>query len=200
MNIVTAITGASGALYAQRFIQGLVAAGVQTHLIISPAGRRLLHDELGLESPDLKSLAGTDDHRITLYNYRDIGAKIASGSFLHDGMVVIPCSSNTLGQIAHGIGDNLIARAAAVTLKERRRLILGHREMPLSPIDINNYKTLSDAGVILAPCNPGLYLNPTSVSDLADFVAGKLLDLLGIAHGLHTRWNPAETSRAPGKI
>jgi 4-hydroxy-3-polyprenylbenzoate decarboxylase len=190
MDIVTAITGASGALYAQRFIQGLVAAGAHTHLIISPPGRRLLHDELGLESPNLESLAGTHNHHITLHNYNDIGAKIASGSFLHDGMVVVPCSSNTLGQIAHGIGDNLIARAAAVTLKERRKLILAHREMPLSPIDVNNYKILSDAGVILAPCNPGLYLNPTSISDIADFVAGKLLDLIGVAHSLQTRWDP----------
>src|SRR5438309_950822 len=163
MTIVTAITGASGAAYAQRFIQGLVAAGVQTHLVISPLGRRLIYDELGMETPDLPTLAGRKDHTITLYNYNDVGAKIASGSFLHDGMVIVPCSSNTLAEVAHGIGNNLITRAAAVTLKERRKLILAHREMPLSPIDINNYKILSDAGVILAPCNPGLYLNPTTV-------------------------------------
>src|SRR5213082_83053 len=124
MEIVTAITGASGALYAQRFVQGLVAAGANVHLVVSPLGRRLLHDELGMESVDLRAMAGkdSDDHRITLYNYNDVGAKIASGSFLHDGMVIVPCSSNTLGAIAHGIGDNLIARAAAVALKERRRL------------------------------------------------------------------------------
>src|ERR1043166_7281785 len=190
MNIVTAITGASGALYAQRFIQGLVAGGVQTHLVVSPLGRRLLHDELGIETIDLEFLAGRKDHHITLYNYNDIGAKIASGSFLHDGMVIVPCSSNTLGQIAHGIGSNLITRAAAVTLKERRKLILAHREMPLSPIDINNYKILSDAGVIIAPCNPGLYLNPTTVNDIVDFVAGKLLDLVGVSHKFDTRWDP----------
>src|SRR6187549_910382 len=130
MDIVTAITGASGALYAQRFIQGLVAAGVNTHLVVSPLGRRLLNDELGMETVDLEALAGTSDHTVTLYNYNDVGSKLASGSFLHDGMVVVPCSSNTLAQIAHGIGDNLICRAGAVTLKERRRLILCHREMP----------------------------------------------------------------------
>jgi len=189
-HIVTAITGASGALYAQRFIQGLVAAGVNVHLVISPPGRRLLHDELGLEGPDLEALAGTADHRIILYNYNDIGAKIASGSFLHDGMVIVPCSSNTLAEVAHGVGGNLIARAAAVTLKERRKLILAHREMPLSPIDVNNYKILSDAGVILAPCNPGLYLNPMTVNDIVDFVAGKLLDLVGVHHNFDTRWDP----------
>src|SRR5205085_3395938 len=147
MDIVTAITGASGALYAQRFIQGLVAAGVKTHLVISPLGRRLLYDELGMETVDLTALARSSEHNITLYNYNDVGSKLASGSFLHDGMVIVPCSSNTLAQIAHGIGDNLICRAAAVTLKERRRLVLCHREMPLSPIDVNNYKTLSEAGV-----------------------------------------------------
>ncbi|HEY1683766.1 MAG TPA: UbiX family flavin prenyltransferase [Tepidisphaeraceae bacterium] len=190
MRIVTAITGASGALYAQRFIQGLVAADVEVHLIISPAGRRLLHDELGLESPNLESLAGTAEHRITLHNFNDIGATIASGSFLHDGMVIVPCSSNTLGLVAHGIGSSLISRAAAVTLKERRKLILAHREMPLSAIDVNNYKIISDAGAIIAPCNPGLYLNPTSVTDIADFVAAKLLDLVGVEHSLSKRWDP----------
>jgi flavin prenyltransferase len=190
MNIVTAITGASGAMYAQRFIQGLVAGGVQVHLIISPLGRRLLHDEMGLETVDLCVLAGSDQHTITLYNYNDVGCKLASGSFLHDGMVIVPCSSNTLAEVAHGIGDNLIARAAAVTLKERRRLIVAHREMPLSAIDVNNYKILTDAGVIVAPCNPGFYLNPSTVGDVIDFVAGKLLDLIGVPHALETRWEP----------
>ena len=190
MDIVTAITGASGALYAQRFIQGLVAAGVKTHLVVSPLGRRLLHDELGMESVDLAALAGTPDHGVTLYNYNDVGAKLASGSFLHDGMVVVPCSSNTLAEVAHGLGDNLISRAAAVTLKERRKLVLVHREMPLSPIDVNNYKALSDAGVVLCPANPGFYLNPTTVGEVVDFVAGKLLDLVGVKHAFDTRWDP----------
>jgi len=190
MDIVTAITGASGAMYAQRFIQGLVAAGVNVHLVVSPLGRRLLRDELGMETIDVEALAGANPHTVTLYNYNDVGSKLASGSFLHDGMVVVPCSSNTLAEIAHGIGDNLICRAAAVTLKERRRLVLCHREMPLSPIDVNNYKALSDAGVILASANPGFYLNPGSVGEIVDFVAGKLLDLVGVKHGLETRWDP----------
>lgn len=193
MDIVTAITGASGALYAQRFIQGLVAAGVNVHLVVSPLGRRLLHDELGMETVDLPALAGSGEHTVTLYNYNDVGSKLASGSFLHQGMVIVPCSSNTMAEVAHGIGDNLIARAAAVTLKERRRLILAHREMPLSPIDVNNYKILSDAGAIIAAANPGYYLNPTCVGDLVDFVAGKLLDLLGVVHSLETRWEPGKT-------
>src|SRR5580700_5122769 len=190
MDIVTAITGASGAPYAQRFIQGLVAADVNVHLVVSPLGRRLLHDELGMETIDLATLAGSASHTITLYNYNDVGSKLASGSFIHQGMVIVPCSSNTLAAVAHGLGDNLIARAAAVTLKERRRLILAHREMPLSPIDVNNYKILSDAGVIVAPANPGFYLNPTTVGDVVDFVAGKLLDLVGVPHAMDTRWDP----------
>ncbi len=190
MDIVTAITGASGAMYAQRFIQGLVAARVNVHLVVSPLGKRLLHDELGMEGIDVAALAGATNHTVTLYNYNDVGSKLASGSFLHDGMVIVPCSSNTLGEVAHGLGGNLISRAAAVTLKERRKLILAHREMPLSAIDVNNYKILTDAGVIIAPCNPGLYLNPTTVGEIVDFVAGKLLDLVGVPHKLETRWEP----------
>ncbi len=198
MDIVVAITGASGALYARQFIRGLVRADVNVHLVISPLGRRLLHDELGMETVDLAALAGSEQHSITLHNYNDVGAKLASGSFIHDGMVIVPCSSNSLAEVAHGLGGNLISRAAAVTLKERRRLVIAHREMPLSAIDINNYKTLSDAGAILCPTNPGFYLNPTTVNEVIDFVAGKLLDLVGVRHALDTRWDP-KTVRPPMK-
>jgi 4-hydroxy-3-polyprenylbenzoate decarboxylase len=105
-------------------------------------------------------------------------------------MVIVPCSSNTLAECAHGLADNLISRAAAVTLKERRKLILVHREMPLSPIDIGNYKLLTDAGAIVAPANPGFYLNPTTVGEVVDFVAGKLLDLVGVQHQMVPRYDP----------
>jgi 4-hydroxy-3-polyprenylbenzoate decarboxylase len=199
MEIVTAISGASGALYAQRFIQGLVAAKVNVHLVISPLGRRLLHDELGMEKPDPDALAGGAGHPITLYNYNDVGAKLASGSFMHDGMVIVPCSSNTLCAVAHGLGDNLINRAAAVTIKERRRLVLAHREMPLSPMDVTAYKALTDAGAIVAPCNPGWYLNPTTIGEIVDFVAGKLLDLVGVPHTFDTRWDPKQL-RPPARL
>src|SRR5215218_8653587 len=199
MGVVTAISGASGALYAQRFVQGLVAAGVNVHVVVSPWGRRLLRDELGMETPDLEALAGTKNHTVTLHNYNDVGSKLASGSFLHDGMVIVPCSSNTLAEVAHGLGDNLISRAAAVTLKERRKLVIAHREMPLSPIDVTNYKHLSDAGVILAPTNPGFYLNPTTVGEVVDFVAGKLLDLVGVKHVMDTRWDP-KSQRPPMQV
>lgn len=198
MDIVTAITGASGALYAQRFIQGLVAAGVNVHLVVSPLGRRLLHDELGMETLDVAALAGAENHCVTVYSYNDVGCKLASGSFLHDGMVIVPCSSNTLAEVACGLGGNLISRAAAVTLKERRRLVLCHREMPLSPMDVNNYKALTDAGAIVCPANPGFYLNPTTVGEVVDFVAGKLLDLIGVRHGFDTRWDPQRGRSAAG--
>ncbi|HQY87457.1 MAG TPA: UbiX family flavin prenyltransferase [Tepidisphaeraceae bacterium] len=199
MDIVTAITGASGALYAQRFIHGLVNAGVHVHLVVSPLGRRLLHDELGMEKIDLEILSGRSNPSITLYNYNDVGAKIASGSFLHDGMVIVPCSSNTLCSVAHGMGDNLISRAAAVTLKERRKLIIAHREMPLSPMDVNAYQLLTSAGAIVCPCNPGFYLNPTSIGEVVDFVSGRLLDLVGVRHTFDTRYDP-KAIRPPMKI
>lgn len=197
-DIVVGITGASGAMYAQRFVQGLVRAGANTHLVVSPFGRRLLHDELGIDQLDLESFAGVREHHITLYNYNDVGAKLASGSFLHDGMVIVPCSSNTLCEVAHGMGDNLINRAAAVTLKERRRLVLAHREMPPSPMDITAYKLLTDAGAIVCPANPGFYLNPTTLGEIVDFVAGKLLDLVGVPHQMNTRWDP-KNPRPPVK-
>lgn len=193
MRIVTAITGASGALYAQRFLQGLAAAGVETHLVVSPLGRRLLHDELGLRGLDdaaVAELVGRRDHGVVLHSYNDVGDVLASGSFQHDGMVVVPCSSNTLAEVAAGLGGNLVSRAAAVTLKERRRLVLVHREMPLSAIDVNNYKALSDAGVILASANPGFYLNPQTVTEVVDFVAAKLLDLIGVKHVIGGRYDP----------
>lgn len=193
MRIVTAITGASGALYAQRFLQGLAAANVETHLIISPHGRRLLSEELGLKGigdDAVAELVGREDHGVTLHSYNDVGDVLASGGFLHDGMAIVPCSSHTLAEVASGLGGNLISRAAAVTLKERRRLVLVHREMPLSPIDVNNYKVLSDAGVILASANPGFYLNPQTVTEVVDFVAAKLLDLMGVRHEIGGRWDP----------
>ncbi|MFG0328624.1 MAG: UbiX family flavin prenyltransferase [Phycisphaerales bacterium] len=186
--IVVGVTGASGAVYAQKVIRGLVAAEIETHLVVTPYGQRLLHDELGMNSIDLPELAGTSDHRITLYNNNDVGAAIASGSFLHQGMLVVPASSNALGMMAGGLGPNLLYRAAAVTLKERRPLIVCHRESPLSAIDIDNMRRLTEAGAIIAPANPGWYFLPKTVDDLSDFVAAKLLDLVGVQHSIGRRW------------
>lgn len=190
-DVVMAVTGASGALYARRLLQCLADCGMQVHLVVSPLGRRLLADELDIRELTVEALLGREDSRVTLYSYRDVGAKIASGSFLTRGMVVCPCSSNTLGEIASGIGSNLISRAAAVTLKESRRLIVVHREMPLSAIELENMQRLQRAGGIICPAAPGFYLLPRTIDDLVDFVVGKVLDLLGVAHGLNTRWQPA---------
>ncbi|MCG3178774.1 MAG: Flavin prenyltransferase UbiX [Phycisphaerae bacterium] len=186
-----AITGASGAPYATRLLQLLLGAGVEVHLVISAPGRRLLAEEAGVAEASPAALApGCDASRLIIHPCQDIGAAIASGSFLTDGMVICPCSSNTLAAVAGGLGDNLITRAAQVTLKERRRLVLVPRETPLSPIEIENMHRLSQAGAILCPACPGFYLKPTRVSDLVDFVVGKVLDLLGVAHGLGTRYQP----------
>lgn len=186
--IVVGISGASGAIYAQGVIRALIEAGVQVHLVVSTYGRRLLRDELGMEQVNLEALAGRADHGIVLYNNNDVGAAIASGSFRHDGMIVVPASGNALASIANGVGDNLLYRAAAVTLKERRKLIVCHREMPLTHIDIENMHRLSLAGGIIAPANPGWYFLPQSPQDIADFVVARLLDLLGVEHTVGQRW------------
>jgi 4-hydroxy-3-polyprenylbenzoate decarboxylase len=125
-----------------------------------------------------------------VYPYRDIGARIASGSFITQGMVICPCSSNTLAAVAAGLGDNLVTRAAMVTLKEARRLILVPRETPLSQIEIANMLRVSQAGAIVCPASPGFYLRPQSIDEIVNFVVGRVLDLLGLEHDLHTRWLP----------
>ena len=196
--IVVGISGASGAGYARRVIQLLVESGVELHLVVSPLGQRLLHDELGMEGIDLTALAGRQEHGISLHHYRDVGAPIASGSFAHDGMVIVPCSNNTLAAVAHGLSENLLHRAANVALKERRKLILAHRETPLSLVEIRNMEQATLAGAIIAPTNPGFYMLPGRIEDLIDFMAGKLLDLLGIEHSLNTRWTQSPANfRSP---
>lgn len=193
--IIIGITGASGAKYATRVIELLAAADVETHLAVSALGRRLLFDELGLKRLDPDALTGGRGHLLTVHNDNDVGSTIASGSFLHRGMIVVPCSANTLGKIAAGITDNLVQRAAAVTLKERRRLILAYRESPMSHIDLLNMRRLSEAGAIIAPLAPGFYLLPKTIDDLVDFMAGKLLDLVGVPHDLNTRWAESDAAK-----
>ncbi|MAE67523.1 MAG: aromatic acid decarboxylase [Phycisphaeraceae bacterium] len=192
--IVVGISGASGAVYARRTVELLVAAGVEVHLVVSPVGQRLVHDELGMEGVDLETFAGSPDGaaRITLHNFRDVGSSIASGSFRHDGMIVVPCSSNSLSSVAHGAQQNLLHRAAAVTLKERRRLVLLHREMPLSAVDIRNMQLATEAGAIICPASPGFYMLPRTIDDLVDFVVARLLDLVGVDHDLAVRWGESK--------
>jgi 4-hydroxy-3-polyprenylbenzoate decarboxylase len=191
------VSGASGAAYAIRLLEQLLLAGAEVHLVVTEYGKRLLFDEAGVKSigleellPGLAAAPASDGHRqrLIIHPNKDVGALIASGSFLHDGMVVVPCSSTSLGAMATGSGSNLLTRAAMVTLKERRPLIVCHREMPLSLIDIRNMETLALAGAILCSPNPGFYLNPTSVGEIVDFTVGKVLDLLKVEHRLKIRW------------
>jgi len=209
---VLGITGASGAAYALRVLELLLEADCEVHLVVTEYGRQLLADEAGVTRIELEHLlphcfgseappvglvrrssalpADLWRSRLVIHPNKNVGAVIASGSFLHDGMVIVPCSSTSMGAIASGSGSNLLARAAAVTLKEQRRLILCHRETPLNLIDIENMRTLTLAGAIVCPTNPGLYLLPRSVAEIVDFIAGKVLDLLEVEHGLATRWKP----------
>lgn len=194
---VLGISGASGAAYALRLLEQLLLSGAEVHLVVTDYGRRLLFDEERITHLEFASLCPTISdlkvaQRLVIHPNKDVGAVIASGSFLHDGMAVLPCSSTTLGAIASGAGSNLLTRAAMVTLKERRPLVVCHREMPLSHIDIENMHRLSLAGAIVCPTNPGFYLNPTSVGEIVDFVVGKVLDLLKVEHGLKTRWEDAK--------
>jgi flavin prenyltransferase len=186
--IVVGISGASGGAYALRLLDVLEAAGVTVELVVSPLGQRLLAEECGVTSVSVEHLLGRSSERLTIHNYRDVGSVLASGSYRTDGMVICPCSSNTLGAIAAGLGENLLWRAAQVTLKEARRLVLVHREMPLSGIDLRNMLRLQRAGAIICPAAPGFYLKPQTVSDLVDFVVGRVLDLLGVDHPLQIRW------------
>ncbi len=194
---VLGISGASGAAYALRLLEQLLGLGHEVHLVSSEFGRRLLWDESRVRNLTLDelapSLAGGNfaaemNHRLFVHPHKDVGAVIASGGFPHDGMAVVPCSSATLGAMATGAGSNLLTRAAMVTLKERRTLVVCHREMPLSLVDIENYRTLTLAGAIICPPNPGFYLGPRTVADVVDFTVGKVLDLLRVEHALATRY------------
>lgn len=195
--IVVGISGASGAAYALRLLHLLLEQGHEVHLVVSEYGQRLLFDEADIRRIEFSQLCphlaatlegARAEPRLVIHPNKDVGAVIASGSFLHDGMVVLPCSSTSLGAMATGSGSNLLTRAAMVAMKERRPLIVCHRETPLNLIDIENMRTLTLAGAIVCPTNPGFYLNPRSIDEIVDFMVGKVLDLLKIDHDLRTRW------------
>jgi 4-hydroxy-3-polyprenylbenzoate decarboxylase len=182
--IVVAISGASGAVYGLRLLQALrEMEGVESHLVVSDAGWRNLQLETDAAREDVQALA----HRV--HDVRDVGAAIASGSFRCHGMVVAPCSMRTLAAIAHGLGDNLITRAADVALKERRRLVLMVRESPLNLAHLQNMSAVTAMGGIVCPPMPAFYLRPQSVADIVDASVARVLDLLDLPHALAARWN-----------
>ncbi|MCE9619826.1 MAG: UbiX family flavin prenyltransferase [Planctomycetes bacterium] len=187
--IIVGISGASGAAYAQRLLEHLARAECEIHLVCSALGRRLLAEEVGIKKLDPDQLTGGRGGLLTVHNENDLGGPLASGSFRHDGMIVVPCSGNSLSKIAYGMTDNQLQRAAMVTLKERRRLVLAHRETPLSLVEIDAMRAATMAGAIVLPLSPGFYLNPKSIDDLLDFMSARMMDLLGVSHDLAVRWD-----------
>ncbi|MCZ2088198.1 MAG: UbiX family flavin prenyltransferase [Burkholderiales bacterium] len=181
--VIVGITGASGAIYGVRLLQVLrELASVTTHLVVSDAGWRSLRYELDLAPAQVQALADE------AHDIRNIGACIASGSFVTLGMVVAPCSMRTLAAIAHGLGDNLLTRAADVVLKERRRLVLLARESPLHLGHLRNMVAVTELGAIVSPPVPAFYKRPRSLEDIVDHSVARALDALGIEHNLSTRW------------
>jgi 4-hydroxy-3-polyprenylbenzoate decarboxylase len=180
------ITGASGAMYGIRTIKALHENGCEVHVIVSPWGKNVIEQETKKSFSQWIDFLGVNpDH---VYQPEDLAAVPASGSFRFDGTVIVPCSMNSTGCIASGISGNLIHRAAMVALKESRPLILVTRETPLSLIDLKNLVSLAEAGAAVLPASPAFYHEPKSIDDMIDFVAGKILDRLGINHNLFNRW------------
>jgi 4-hydroxy-3-polyprenylbenzoate decarboxylase len=202
--LVVAITGASGAPYAVRLLQLLAAARRPVSLIVSEHGYRLLDAESGIGSQtDLRRAVGAAawDASITQFDDTDRGAAPASGSAPSAGMVICPCSMGTVAAIAAGTSRSLIERAADVTLKERRLLVLVPRETPLSVIHLENMLRVARAGALVLPASPGFYHRPPTVAALVDFVAGRILDHLGVPQTVVPRWSGARDDHGgPGSI
>jgi 4-hydroxy-3-polyprenylbenzoate decarboxylase len=195
--LVIAISGATGVVYGVRALELCRAAGVETHLVMTQAAALTVTQESELRARDIAALADVT-HKVT-----NVGASIASGSFPVDGMLVAPCSSRTLAAVAHGLSDNLLTRAAEVTLKERRKLVLLFRETPLTLAHLRAMEAVTEMGGIVMPPVPAFYLRPDSVDEIIDFTVGRALELLGVpVHDL-PRWQgvrrlePAVTEESP---
>ncbi|MGA8303061.1 MAG: UbiX family flavin prenyltransferase [Thermoplasmata archaeon] len=180
--IVVGVSGASGAPIAVRVLETLRAARAPVALVVSDGAAAVLREECGLEPESLAALA------TQTYSDDDLSAPIASGSRATRGMVIVPCSSNTAAKVALGLGDTLLTRAAHVHLKERRRLVIVPRESPLPTTLLRHLTTLSELGVIVLDAAPPYYLHPRSVDDQTSYLAGKVLDHLGVAHDLYRGW------------
>jgi 4-hydroxy-3-polyprenylbenzoate decarboxylase len=183
MRIVVALTGATGAVIGVRTLQALSAQGVETHLVVSRWARATIRIETPYDLADVCALASK------VYGEGDQAAAISSGSFRTDGMVIVPCSMKSLAAIRTGYSDDLVARAADVTLKERRRLVLVARESPLSAIHLENMLALTHAGATVMPPMPAFYNHPESIADVVDHVVSRILDQFGLDNDLTTRWN-----------
>ncbi len=195
--IVLGVTGASGAIYALRTLRALLANGVEVHLIISDYGAYVIESETDfplkngniLETFRTKYGGEVSNGTVIRYSNKDLAATISSGSFKTDGMIVVPCSMKTLAGVAHGVAGNLIERAADVTLKEGRRLVLVPRETPLNRIHLKNMLDAADAGAHILPAMPAYYQKPRTIEELADFIAGRILSLFNIETELFEPWN-----------
>ena len=182
--LIVAITGATGAVLGVRLLEALrTVGGIETHLIVSDAGWLTIEHEMGLSKSEVRKRADV------VHSAKNIGASIASGSYPCDGMVVAPCSMKTLSAIAHGFSDNLISRAADVTLKERRRLTLLVRETPLSLIHLRNMTAITEAGGVIFPPVPAFYHQPATLDDVVNHTVARVLDVHGIDAKLTPRWS-----------
>jgi 4-hydroxy-3-polyprenylbenzoate decarboxylase len=181
--LIIAITGASGTAYGVRLLQVLQATDIETHLVLTDSAKLTMAAETDFQPAQVQALADV------VHASKNVGATIASGSFVTLGMVIAPCSINTLSEIAWGITGNLISRAADVTLKERRRLILLTRETPLHAGHLKSMLQVTQNGAIVMPPVPALYIKPKSIDDIIDHTVGRILDLLGLDTDLVQRWN-----------
>jgi len=207
--VIVGVSGASGAIYAERLLKSLLEHGHEAHVVLTTYGARLLKDERGLTGDARKLQAELAERygdamnrgRIVPHANQDLGASLASGSFLTRGMVVIPASQKTVCALAVGTGETLIDRAAMVTLKERRPLIVVPRETPFHRILLKACLELHDAGGTILPAAPGFYQDPKTFEDLGDFIAARVLDHLGLGPDpdLVPRWDPREGNSPAGR-
>ena len=181
--LIVGLTGATGAILGVRLLEGLKQAEVESHLIISNWARRTIEHETPYTLKQVTALASV------YHNSANLAAEISSGSFITEGMVVIPCSMRTLGNIAHGTGENLVHRAADVVLKERRKLVLVTRESPLSELHLENMLKLARMGVMIVPPMPAFYNKPKSIDDIVNHIVARVLDQLSVAAPFAKRWD-----------
>lgn len=184
--IVVAITGASGVIYAYKLLEALQESNIETALVVTDPAKIILEYELGLKVADLRKKAEY------YYEVDDLTSSINSGSFKFHSMVIVPCTMKTLSAIANGYANNSITRAADITLKEQRKLIIVPRETPLRRVHLENMLKIMGEGGIILPAMPGFYHKPENLEDLANFIAGKILDALELEHNLFRRWTGEE--------